>query len=80
MFLSLFPLLLLTTAIGSLLWYQRTGNDIFYALAAVSAATCVIWGLVVAHWIFQVIALVLLLRLRTPAFRPIQAKVSDDLL
>ena len=79
MLIYLFPLLLLVMAIASLCWYQQTGNDMFWALAASSAIIALIWGLVIVHWSIQLIGLLLLLRLRMPLLNSIQVKVNDKL-
>jgi hypothetical protein len=77
MMLLLFPLLFLITSIGSIIWYQRTENDIFGALAVASALACVIWGLVIAHWSIHLLSLIVLLKFRTPIFSAIQVRVSN---
>jgi uncharacterized protein HemY len=69
MMFPLFPLLLLITAIGSGLWYQRTNNDIFGVLAVLSALISLIWGLVVLHWTLNLLVLVLLLKFRSSVLR-----------
>lgn len=66
MMLPFFPLLLLITSIGSGFWYQKTDNDIFGVLAVASAAACLIWGLVIAHWSIHLLGLLVLLKFRTP--------------
>ncbi|ACK64915.1 conserved hypothetical protein [Rippkaea orientalis PCC 8801] len=76
MMLPIFPLLLLVTSIGSILWYQRTDNDIFGVLAVASALAGVIWGLVIAHWSIHLISLLVLLKFRSPIFSAIQVKVD----
>lgn len=68
----IFPVLLLMTAVGSLLWYQRTTNDIFYALAVSSAIIGLIWGLVMAHWSILLLGLLFLLKFPSPVLRTIQ--------
>ena len=77
MILPIFPLLFLITSIGSVLWYQRTGNDIFGVLAVASALACVIWGLVISHWLIHILSLIILLKFRTPILSAIQVKVSS---
>lgn len=67
-----FPVLLLMTAVGSLLWYQRTTNDIFYALAVSSAIIGLIWGFAIAHWSILLIGLLFLLKFRSPVLSTIQ--------
>ncbi|MEL4897142.1 hypothetical protein [Crocosphaera sp. Alani8] len=76
MMLPIFPLLFLITSIGSFVWYQRTENDIFGVLAFASALACVIWGLVISHWIIHILSLILLLKFRTPILRTIQVKID----
>lgn len=80
MTLPIFPLLFLMTSIGSILWYQRTENDIFGVLAVASALACVIWGLVISHWLIHLLSLIVLLTLRTPIFSAIQVKVKSQYL
>ena len=77
MMLPVFPLLFFVTSIGSILWYQRTDNDIFGVLAAASALTCLIWGLVIAHWLVHLVSLIVLLRFRSPILNAIQVEVSN---
>ncbi len=78
MMLAIFPLLLLVTSIGSILWYQRTDNDIFWVLAVASALAGIIWGLVIAHWSIHLISLIVLLKFRTPILSAIQVKVGSN--
>jgi hypothetical protein len=66
MMLPIFPLLLLVTSIGSGIWYQKTDNDIFGVLAVASAAACLVWGLVIAHWSIHLLGLLFLFKLRKP--------------
>ncbi|TRU84939.1 MAG: hypothetical protein EWV76_01580 [Microcystis novacekii Mn_MB_F_20050700_S1] len=68
MFSPLFPLLLLLLSFLSLLWHQKTDNDIFKALAVSSLIFAIIWGLVLVHWSIHLLGLLLLLKFRTPAF------------
>ncbi|MGK7939885.1 MAG: hypothetical protein AB4062_07000 [Crocosphaera sp.] len=77
MILPIFPLLLLITSLGSVFWYQRTGNDIFGVLAFASALAFVIWGLVISHWLIHILGLVILLKFKTPILSTIQVKVSS---
>ncbi|MEA5508294.1 hypothetical protein VB715_00805 [Crocosphaera sp. UHCC 0190] len=77
MMLPIFPLLFLITALGSVLWYQRTENDIFGVLAVASALACLIWGLVISHWLIHILSLILLVKFRTPLFSAIQVKVGS---
>ncbi len=57
----MFPILLLVTAIASIVIYCRTANDIFVLLGAGMSFACLIWGLVIAHWSIHILALVALL-------------------
>lgn len=66
MFSPLFPLLLLALGIGSFLWYQKTKNDIYQALAVSSFIFAFIWALVLVHWAIHVLGLVLLFMLTSP--------------
>jgi hypothetical protein len=66
MLLPLFPLLLLVTAIASIICYQRTGNDIFGVLGVSTTLASLIWGLVIAHWSIHLLSLILLVRFRSP--------------
>jgi hypothetical protein len=66
MMLPVFPVLLLIVAVGSVLWYQHTNNDIFWVLAVASAIACLIWGLVIAHWSILLFGLLVLLKFRAP--------------
>jgi hypothetical protein len=77
MMLPVFPFLFFIISIGSIFWYQRTDNDIFVVLAAASAFTCLIWGLIIVHWSIQLLSLIVLLRFGSPVFNAIQVKVSD---
>jgi hypothetical protein len=72
MFFFIFPILLLITAIGSILWYQRTTNDIFYALAVSSAIIGLIWSLAIAHWSVLLLGLLVLLKFPSPVLSVIQ--------
>lgn len=77
MILPIFPLLFLITSICSIIWYQRTGNDIFGVLACGSALACVIWGLVISHWLIHILSLIILLKFRTPIFDTIQVNINS---
>lgn len=57
----MFLILLLVTALTSIIIYLRTDNDIFGLLAVVMSLTCLIWGLAIAHWSVHVLALFALL-------------------
>lgn len=62
MFLSLiFLTLLLVCAVVSLVIYVNTKNDIFAILCAIATLTCLVWGLIVAHWSIHILALLALL-------------------
>jgi hypothetical protein len=62
----MFPLLLLVTAIASIVIYLRTNNDIFALLAVGMSVTCLIWGLVIAHWSIHLLALLAVLFIGRP--------------
>jgi hypothetical protein len=72
MIFPIFPILLLVTAVGSILWYQHTANDIFWALAVTSAMVGLIWGLVITHWSIQLLGLAILLRYSSPVLSLVQ--------
>ncbi|PSB07553.1 hypothetical protein C7B62_19565 [Pleurocapsa sp. CCALA 161] len=57
----MFLVLLLVTALTSIIIYLRTDNDIFGLLGVVMSLTCLIWGLVIAHWSVHILALFALL-------------------
>ena len=62
----MFPLLLLVTAIASTVIYLRSNNDIFALLAVGMSVTCLIWGLVIAHWSVHLLALLAVLFIGRP--------------
>ena len=62
----MFPILLLVTAIASIIIYLRTDNDIFALLAVGMSVCCLIWGLVIAHWSVHLLALLALLFVGRP--------------
>jgi hypothetical protein len=64
----LFPLLFLMLSLASLLWYQKTDNDIFKALAVSSFVFAIIWGLILVHWSIHLLGLLLILKFRSPTF------------
>ncbi|MDJ0900099.1 MAG: hypothetical protein QNJ55_14945 [Xenococcus sp. MO_188.B8] len=64
--LPIFPLLMFITALGSIILYLRTASDIFGVLSVVMAISCLIWGLVVAHWSIHLLALAALLFIKKP--------------
>ncbi|WP_019506999.1 hypothetical protein [Pleurocapsa sp. PCC 7319] len=63
----MFPILLFITAVVSVFLYLRTSNDIFALLAVGMTLSCVIWGLVLAHWSIHLLALLALFLLGKPA-------------
>ena len=62
----MFLLLLLVSALASIIIYLRTDNDIFALLAVGMSVTCLIWGLVIAHWSVHILALFAVLYLGKP--------------
>ena len=62
----MFPILLLVSALASIIIYLRTDNDIFALLAVGMSVTCLIWGLIVAHWSVHILALFAVLYLSKP--------------
>lgn len=62
----MFPILLLVSAITSIVVYLRTDNDIFALLAVGMSLACLIWGLVIAHWSVHLLALLALLFIGRP--------------
>ncbi|WP_238568992.1 hypothetical protein [Xenococcus sp. PCC 7305] len=54
------------TTLSSIILYLRSGNDIFGVLSVVMSISCLIWGLVVAHWSVHLFALAALLFVRKP--------------
>lgn len=66
MMLPVFPILLLIISIASGISYLKTDNDTFGVLAIATAAGCLLWGLVVAHWLILLVSLLVLLKIRTP--------------
>ena len=62
----MFPLLLLVTAIASVIIYLRSNNDIFALLAVGMSVICLIWGLVIAHWSVHLLALLALMFVGRP--------------
>ncbi|MFB6277003.1 MAG: hypothetical protein ABEI32_12770 [Halothece sp.] len=63
MTLPLVPLALLIIALVSIWYYQRTANDIYCVLSAMTAVICLIWGFAIAHWSIHLLSLLLLYRL-----------------
>jgi hypothetical protein len=76
MTILLFPILWSIVAAVSIIWYQRTANDIFWVLAVASAVIGLIWVLVIAHWSIQLLGLLLLLKARSPIMRVVQVKIN----
>ena len=64
--LPIFLLLMFITTLGSIILYLRTASDIFGVLSVVMAVSCLIWGLVVAHWSIHLLALAALLFVKKP--------------
>jgi hypothetical protein len=62
----MFLFLLLVTALTSIVIYLRTNNDIFGLLGIFMSLICLIWGLAIAHWSVQVLALSALLFFSKP--------------
>ncbi|MGB3692419.1 MAG: hypothetical protein WA865_09800 [Spirulinaceae cyanobacterium] len=56
------PIFLILTALGSILWYQRTPHEIYRVLATVLVVVCLIWGFAIAHWSVQLLGLFLLFK------------------
>lgn len=65
--IPLFPILLFVTALSSIFLYLRTANDIYALLAVVMTLSCLIWGLIIAHWSVHLLALLALFFLRKPS-------------
>jgi hypothetical protein len=57
----MFPFLLLLTAITNIIIYLRTSNDIFASLGVCLLLSCLIWGLIIAHWSIHLLALLAIL-------------------
>ena len=62
----MFPLLLFVAAVASIVIYLRTDNDIFALLAVGMSVSCLVWGLVIAHWSVHLLALLALLFVGRP--------------
>ncbi|GAB4528455.1 MAG: hypothetical protein Tsb0014_09780 [Pleurocapsa sp.] len=62
----MFAILLFVSAIISIFLYLRTAHDIFGVLAVVMTISCLIWGLVIAHWSIHLLALLALFGFRKP--------------
>jgi len=62
----MFPILLLVTALTSIIIYLRTDNDIFALLAVGMSLICLVWGFAIAHWSIHVLALFALLFIGKP--------------
>ena len=79
MFLHIFPILLFAITIGSFYTYQRTNHDIYGVLALASAVVCLMWGLVVAHWLVHLLILVILLKITSNLIsKTSPAKINVD--
>ena len=76
MMLPIFPILLLLTAIGSIVLYQCTDLDIFKVLAAGTAIVCLIWGLAIAHWSIHLLSLIVLLKFKSPVLKTVQVQAN----
>ncbi len=61
---SLLSIILLTVALVNILIYQRTTQELTRILTVTLAMVGLIWGLAIAPWSIQLLALVLLLRFR----------------
>lgn len=66
MTIPMFPILLFATASLSIILYLRTNYEIFGLLAGGMSIACLIWGLVIAHWSFHLLALTALVFLGKP--------------
>ena len=66
MTIPIFPILFFLSAIVSIISYLKTSNDIFALLATGMTVSCLIWGLVIAHWSIHLLALLVLLFLGKP--------------
>ena len=76
MLLPTFPILLLVTAVASIVMYNKTTQEIFGVLAVATAIVCLIWGVVIAHWSVNLLALIMVLRLRMPIVRLVESKIK----
>lgn len=77
MILHIFPFLLFATAMLSVFLYQRTNHDIYGVLTVVSLIVCLIWGLVVSHWLIHLLALLVILRLTSNlSLKPATSRVT----
>ena len=72
MTIPMFPLLLLVTALISALLYQRTNQEIHLVLAVASAAVCLVWGLIIAHWSIHLLSLLALFFFRDPILKTVE--------
>lgn len=66
MILSLFPFLLLTLAVVSVLICQKTNQELIRMLTATIAGVVLIWGLAIAHWSVQLSLFILILLIFQP--------------
>jgi hypothetical protein len=78
MMISIFPLLLLITALISIFLYQYTNQEIHLVLAVFSAIICLLWGLMIAHWSIHLLSLLALFCFRTPVFQNKTVNIYDD--
>ncbi len=78
MFSPIFPLLLLALAIGSSLWYQKTRNDIYQALAVSSLVFAILWALVLVHWTIHVLSLLLIFIFTSPALNFVRVPIAKS--
>ncbi|MGV2391073.1 MAG UNVERIFIED_CONTAM: hypothetical protein LVR29_31665 [Microcystis novacekii LVE1205-3] len=53
----------------SLLWHQKTDNDIFKALAVSSLIFAIIWGLVLVHWSNSPAGTAVIVKIQNPRFQ-----------
>lgn len=58
--------LLLITTIASIVIYFHTSSDIFALLGVCMAICCVIWGLIMVHWLIHILTLLTLLFILKP--------------
>lgn len=78
MITHIFPLLFLITAVISIYLYQRTNHEIHLVLAVFSAAICLLWGLMIAHWSIHLLSLLALIYFRVPIFKPKTVNIYQE--
>jgi len=61
-------------ALVSIWYYQRTANDIYRVLSAMTAVICLIWGFAIAHWSIHLLSLLLLYRLNVVSLNGADAR------